>query len=130
MNNVFSLLWNIWMSREFVDIDNANFNEELVQDFVFFWSTSTIVCIDILIQLTFEDIWINSNRSSTTVIERRLEWSVSKSVESDTTSQKDIIEMSKNNKELCWHCFYLQKTRFVDCLSKSVINEKQRSFQS
>ncbi len=72
MNSVFSLLWNIWMQREFVDIDNADFNEELVQGFVFSWSTSTVVCVGILIQLTFEGIWIDSNQSSTTVIERRL----------------------------------------------------------
>ncbi len=110
MNNVFNLFWNIWMQREFVNIDNTDFNEKLIQDFVFFWSTSTIVCVDILIQLTFEDIWIDSNQSFTSVIERRLERSVFKSVESGTTLQKGII---KNNRELCWHCFYLQKIIFL-----------------
>ena len=99
MNSVFSLLWNIWMQREFVGIDNADFNQELVRGFVFFWSTSTVVCVGILTQLTFEGIWIGSNRSPTTVIERRLGWSVPKSVESGTTSQEGIlIEVGKNNR--------------------------------
>jgi len=113
MNNVFSLLWNIWMQREFVGIDNADFNEKLVQGFVSYWSTSTVVCIGILTQLTFEGIWIGSNRSPTTVIERRLERSVPKSVESGTTSQEGIIEVGQNNRGLCWHCFYLQKITFL-----------------
>ncbi len=50
---------------------------------------------------------------SFSVIKHRLERSVSKSVESDTTLQKDIIKMSQNNRELCWHCFYLQKIMFL-----------------
>ena len=107
MNSVFSLLWNIWMQREFVGIDNADFNRELVQGFVSSWSTSTVVCVGILTQLTFEGIWIGSNRSPTTVIGRRLGRSVPKSVESGTTSQEGIlIEVGKNNR-LCWYCFYL-----------------------
>ncbi len=110
MNSVFSLLWNIWMQREFVSIVNADFNEKLVQGFVSSWSTSTVVCVGILTQLTFEGIWIGSKRSPTTVIERRLGRSVPKSVESGTTSQEGII---KNNKGLCWRCFYLQKITFL-----------------
>ena len=113
MNSVFSLLRNLWMQREFIGIDNADFNQELVQAFVFFSSTSTIVCVGILTQLTFEDIWIGSNRSPITVIERRLGRLVSKSVESGTTSQEGIIEVGQNNRGLCWHCFYLQKITFL-----------------
>ncbi len=69
-----------------------------------------LIFTDILIQLMFEDIWIDSNRSFISVIERRLERSVSKSVESDTTSQEGIIKVSQR---LCWHCFYLQKITFL-----------------
>ncbi len=71
-----AFLWNIWMHREFVGIDNADFNQELVRGFVFSWSTSTVVCVGILIQQTFEGIWIGSYRSPTTVIGRRLGRSV------------------------------------------------------
>ena len=102
------------MQREFVGIDNVDFNQELVRGFVFFWSTSTVVCVGILTQLTFEGIWIGSNRSPTTVIGRRLGQSVPKSIESGTTSQEGIlIEVGKNNRGLCWYCFYLQKITFL-----------------
>ncbi len=112
MNSVFS--WNLWMQSEFVDINNADFNQELVQGFVFSWSASTVVCIGILTQLTFEGIWIGSNRSPTTVIGRKLGRSVPKSVDTGTISQEGIlIEVGKNKRGLCWYCFYLQNITFL-----------------
>ncbi len=69
-----------------------------------------LIFAGILTQLTFEGIWIGSNRSPVTVIGRRLGRSVPRSVESGTTSQEGIIQ---NNRGLCWHCFYLQKITFL-----------------
>ncbi len=73
-------------------------------------TSKELIFADILLQLMFENIWIDLNQLSVIVIKHKLKWSVFRSVESDTTSQKDIIQ---NNKRLCWHCFYLQKIIFL-----------------